>query len=93
MQDMIGRHDFSGACAPGPQQDKWAEAGLFRTFSVGIFEALPRASGNGTKRGPVKVRVIGSMSDPEAVFARARLICAQLDAGTYSGPKSVTVKP
>jgi hypothetical protein len=86
---MIGRHDFSGQCAPGPTQDKGAATG--RSFSVGIFEVLPRASGKGTKRGPVKVRVKGPMSDPEAVFARARLICAQLDAGTYTGPKSVTV--
>lgn len=92
MDDMIGRHDFSGQCAPGPQQDKGAAAGWYRTFSAGIFEVLPRASGKGMKRGPVKVRVRGPLADPEAVFARARLICAQLDAGTYQGPKSVTVK-
>jgi hypothetical protein len=39
----------------------------------------------------VLVRVSGPVGDPESVYAKARQIAAQLDAGTYSGPKRVRV--
>ncbi len=51
--------DFDGACAPSPRQ-KWTPA----TFSLGIFQWLPKRSGKGLKRGPVQKRVRGG-SDPE----------------------------
>ena len=83
-----GKHDFTGACAPSHAfaSRSWI------TFSVGVFQWLPKASGKGLKRGPVKVRVAGLVSDPEAVNAKAREIAAQLDAGTYSGPRRVDVR-
>jgi len=37
------------------------------------------------------VRVKGLVSDPQAVYDAAQRIVEQLDAGTYSGPKNVTV--
>lgn len=80
-------HGFDGSCRPGPNGE--LQCCGQTTFSVGIFQILPKANGKGTKRGPVKVRVKGNVSNPEAVLSRARAIVDQLDAGTYSGPKNV----
>lgn len=54
----LGKHGFSGSCAPG---NAFAHSGQ-ETFSVGIFEWLPKSSGSGLKRGPVKVRVKGRVN-------------------------------
>lgn len=78
---QAGTHGFDGACLPGPGSH-------FATFSVGIFEWVPRANGKGVKRGPVKVRVRGS--DERKIRRRAREIAAELDAGAYRGPKNVS---
>lgn len=83
---VTGTHEFDGACAPG--SGAWSSQ---QTFSVGIFERVQKARGAGSKRGKVKVRVKGDVSQAEKVYAKAREIVTQLDAGTYSGPKSVTV--
>lgn len=63
-----------------------------KTFSVGVFEVLPKSSGNGTKRGKVRVRVSGKVADRVRVHAKADKICAQLEAGTYVGPKTVRLR-
>lgn len=81
------QHGYSGQCAPH------TGCGIgYRTFSVGIFEVVPTASGKGTKRGPVKVRVKGMVSNPQAVYDVADKIVQKLDAGTYAGPKNVDVR-
>ena len=80
-----GTHGVDGACAPG--QGSWASQ---QTFSVGVFEWLPKARGQGTKRGKVKVRVKGSVTQQDRVLEKAREIAQQLDRGTYQGGKSVT---
>ncbi len=84
-----GKHGFIGACAPGEQKVFMGFNQL--TFSVGIFEWIPKSGGKGVKKSAVKVRVTGPCSNPEAVKAKAEEIVAQLDAGTYSGPKNVKV--
>jgi hypothetical protein len=61
-----------------------------KTFSVGCFQWLPKAEG-GVKRRPILVRVFGSTSKPELVYAKAKQIRKELDAGTYAGPKNVRV--
>ena len=83
-----GKHSFGGMCAP-------AGGGYtaVKTFSVGVFEWIARASGRGVKRGPVKARVKGLTAAPEVVYARAAAICAALDAGTYTGKRNVSVWP
>ena len=82
------KHGYRGSCAPGS-----GCAYGYETFSVGIFEVVPKAGGKGTKRGgPVKVRVKGRMSDPQAVYDVADKIVEKLDAGTYAGPKNVDVR-
>lgn len=82
-----GKHSFDGAFAPGAT----AAAFIQDTFSVGVFEWLPKASGKGCKRGSVKLRIKGAFCAPEYVYAKAREVAAQLDAGTYRGPKNVSV--
>lgn len=84
-QAAIGTHGIAGKCLPDrawPSQE---------TFSLGVFEWLPTKDGHATKRGKVKVRIVGSVSHPEAVKRKATEIAAQLDAGTYAGPKTVRV--
>jgi len=98
-QPVIHRHDFSGACSPvnwedckSCAKDKGYKGPTWNTFSVGIFEWLPRVGGHGLKKGPVKVRVKGLCSAAEEVEREAKRICKQLDAGQYHGPKTITVK-
>lgn len=81
----VNTHAFSGACAPGALSYMNME-----TFSVGIFEWIPKST-KGLKKSPVKVRVSGPTSQPEMIYKKAREIVAQLDAGTYTGPKKVKV--
>ena len=81
-----GKHDFDGSCAPFGREAFFGQ----KTFSVGIFQWLRKSSGKGLKRGPVKVRVSGYVSDADKVYARARLIVGELDRGEYRGTKNVT---
>ena len=56
-----------------------------------MFEWVQRKDGTGLKRGPVKVRVKGLAAHSSLIFARAREIAEELDAGTYTGPRCVRV--
>lgn len=87
MNDKTGKHDFDGGYMPGIERHNWNQ-----TFSVGVFQWVLKVSGNGIKRSAVKVRVRGQCHDAEKVYAKAREIAAELDAGTYAGPKNVTVR-
>jgi hypothetical protein len=81
-----GKHEFGGACDPSSH--------IYHhnlTFSVGIFQWVPKAGGKGLKRTAVKVRVTGFSSRPEGVYEAARKIVAELDAGTYTGKKHVRI--
>jgi len=84
-----GKHGFSGACDPSSNK-KWAV--YTGTFSLGIFEWVPKADGKGFKKSAVKVRVSGATSRAEAVRAKAEEIAKLLDSGTYSGPKNVKIR-
>jgi len=83
-----GTHSYDGACRPGACAMSMSSQ---KTFSVGIFEWVPKAHCKGYKRGPVKVRVYGLVSDPRSVDIKAREIVTALNAGTYTGPKRVRV--
>lgn len=82
----LGAHGFEGKCAPLSASKSWGDRN--KTFSVGVFQWVARREG-GVKRGKVKVRVRGWMSAPDPCLKRAAEIAAQLDAGTYDGPKVV----
>lgn len=79
---IAGRHGH-GNIPLGPEPNR-------ETFSVGIFEWLPTADGKSMKRGKIKVRVIGRRGTKTGSIAFVcDEIAKKLDAGTYSGPKSV----
>jgi hypothetical protein len=80
-------YGFDGSCAP---DGNWC---AHNTFSYGVFPLVRTADGQRWKRGKVLVRVSGHSSNAEAVKAAAKRICDALDAGTYTGPKRVVVKP
>lgn len=84
-----GKHAFEGGCAPG--SDGMLKYSIQETFSLGIFQWVPKSSGKGCKRSAVKVRVKGAVDKPSAVYSKAGEIVAALDAGTYTGPKNVSV--
>ncbi len=65
------KHDFDGQCIGRP----------FETFSVGIFQWLPKSSRKGLKRSAAKVRVRGYMPEKEKVFKFAEELCEKLDEG------------
>lgn len=92
----VGKHAYAGSCAPpgvgGVAQDFGGVFSGQHRFSVGIFQWVLLSSGKGVKRGPVKVRVVGYISDAHKIAEKAREVCQELDAGTYTGPKKVTVK-
>lgn len=78
-----GQHDFDGKYVPS------RSSATFLTFSVGIFEWVPRSNRPGLKKGPVKVRVSGSCNAPERIYMKAREIVQELDQGCYRGHKHV----
>jgi hypothetical protein len=86
MESVMRHFEWSGMCDPG------VGFCTHETFSVGIYELIPKASGKGTKRGKVQVRVSGFISQGRDVYNLAAEIAKKLEAGTYSGPKNVKVK-
>ena len=78
------KHYFSGECAPNPD----AHVHWGKTFSVGIFQCLPKASGKGLKKGKVKYRIIGWTREPESVYEKAVQICREMDNGQFPNKKS-----
>jgi len=78
---LIGQYDFDGECAPSK--------GLapYQTFSVGIFQLIPKARGRGIKRGKVFCRVKGFTSKPQRVYKLAEEICLRLNSRKGWKPK------
>lgn len=86
MNKELLKHDFK----------KNARYGGCESFSVGIIQWIPKYGKTGhnpkdLKKSKSKVRVRGSRQDRQKVYDKAAEICAQLDAGTYTGPKTVNV--
>lgn len=81
------KHDYSGSCAPKPRRDYLAH----HTFSVGIFQWLPKSSGKGLKKSAVKFRVKGNVNNAEAVYKMARGFCLIMNNGFIPEKKSMTV--
>lgn len=79
------KHDFDGAWSPGEMTPHC------ETFSVGIFQWIPKVNGKGLKKSAVKFRVRGKTSEPEKVYKHARRICDMLDNGEELYAKSCTV--
>ena len=75
---QAGEWDFDGACDPAKG---YMPAGQ-QTFTLGIFQWIPKAGGRGLKRGKVVERVRGSVYDAEAVREKARDRVAFLNSPT-----------
>ncbi len=58
--------DYNGACIPDGNP-------FWKTFSVGIFQWLPKSNGKGLKKGKIVKRIKGSSYEKEAVFKLARI--------------------
>ena len=84
--DVAFKHGFDGSCKPGGGQ--WFNN---QTFSVGIFQWLPKSVGKGLKRSAVKYRVKGHCDVAEKVYSRASEICIQLDSGQTLTKKSESI--
>ena len=65
--------DFDGACIPPAYGNS-----VFRTFSVGIFQWVPKSSGKGLKRGKAIKRIRGSTANSREVLDRAEKMCSDL---------------
>jgi hypothetical protein len=50
----------------------------FSTFSVGVFQWIPKASGKGLKKSKT-IRVKGYVADPESAYGRAAELCKTLN--------------
>ena len=74
---VAGLWDFDGGCKP--KMDSGPTA-MNATFSVAVFQWLPKSSGNGLKRSKSIKRISGPIRDVEMVYARAELFCAAKDA-------------
>ena len=82
----LNRYDFSGEFDPRKNHNY-----SFKTFSVGIFKWIPKASGKGLKKSAVVYRVKGNVSDANKVYAMANKICDLLDKGESIPGMSTTV--
>ena len=85
-EPVAGKHGFAGSYEPGRSQYRHA------TFSVGVFEWLPKTSGRGLKKGKVKVRIKGHTTNPKVVYDEARRCRDILDAGEDPGFKTTMVR-
>ena len=75
---------WDGSCAPG---SKGYFGGI--TFSVGIFQWIPKAGGRGLKRGKVIKRIKGLYNNPEEAYQRATRICKNLNRQWAESPGSI----
>jgi hypothetical protein len=80
------KHGFDAACLPS------AGTCIWDSFSIGIFQWIPNKDGSRLKRGKVKVRVKGLISQEDTMRSLAKSFAAQLDAGVYDGPKLVDIR-
>lgn len=84
-----GKYFAHGAWDPG---HRFWGYGQHLTFSIGVYQAIPKTYGKGLKASKCIVRVEGYTAQPEAVREKAAEIVRQLEAGTYRGVKTVKVK-
>ncbi|HEY2588403.1 MAG TPA: DUF4304 domain-containing protein [Tepidisphaeraceae bacterium] len=50
----------------------------FSTFSVGVYQWVPKSSGKGLKKSKT-IRVVGYVVEPDKVYERAEQLCRQLN--------------
>jgi hypothetical protein len=50
---------------------------MYATFSVAVFQWLPKSSGKGLKRSKSIKRISGRVNEYAQVYARAELFCVE----------------
>lgn len=71
------RWDFGGACMPTEGYNP--VVAKQKTFSLGIFQWMPKASGKGLKWSKTVKRIKGDFRSPEQAFSRAIARCKELN--------------
>ncbi len=61
------------------ERNPWDSAGGATTFSVGVFQWLPKAGGKGLKKSK-SIRVLGYTAEPLRVYTKAQELCDRLNA-------------
>jgi hypothetical protein len=69
-------YDYEGSCAPGGVANYQGQL----TFSVGVFQWIPKANGVGLKRGRVVRRIRGYVNNPDMVYTQAKKLCEELNS-------------
>ena len=73
-------YSFSGQCAPkGNDEVSRHSSGLNTTFSLGVFQWLPKSKGKGLKKGKGVKRFRGLCSDYGIVKAKAQAYCDEMN--------------
>ena len=60
------------------ERNPWDSQGTALTFSVGVFQWLPNASGKGFKKSK-SIRLKGFVAEPERVYERVEQLCVKLN--------------
>ena len=66
--------DYDGYCAPHN-----TSSDAFETFTLGVFQWLPKASRKGLKRGKVVERIKGTRHNPSLAYDKAERRIAELN--------------
>lgn len=72
---VAGLWDFDGGCKP-KILDR-SPSSMYATFSVAVFQWLPKSSGKGLKRSKSIKRISGRVNEYAQVYARAELFCVE----------------
>ena len=80
-----GTWDFYGACAPDDETGM-ASRRANESFTLGCFQWVPMARGEGTKAGKVQKRIRGASGNPAAAFNAARAYCAERNGAPSEEP-------
>lgn len=79
---FMWKHDYN---KPTPYEE-------CKTFSIRIFQWIPKSDGKSMKEGTGLVRIVGSKELYDKMLLKAEEVVSLLDAGLYKGKKTITIK-
>jgi hypothetical protein len=79
LAPVAGLWDFDGGCKPKIADSE--PSSMYKSFSVAVFQWIPKSSGKGLKRSKSIKRISGSVNDYEMVYAQAELFCVEKETG------------
>jgi hypothetical protein len=59
-------------------RNPWDSKSEAKTFSVGVYQWLPKANGKGLKKS-ITIRVMGCVAEADAVYSKADELCLRLN--------------